>query len=29
MSKMIIEKSMSGKLTATNTGEGAEFRVEL
>ena len=29
MSKMIIEKSMSGKLTATNTGEGAEFRIEL
>lgn len=29
MSKMIIEKSMSGKLTARNTEDGAEFRIEL
>jgi hypothetical protein len=29
MSKMIIEKSMNGKLTAANTGDGAEFRVEM
>ena len=29
MSKMIIEKSMNGKLTVMNTGGGAEFRVEL
>ena len=29
MSKMIIEKSMNGRLTATNTDEGAEFRIEL
>lgn len=29
MSKMIIEKSMLGKLTAANNGDGAEFRIEL
>ncbi len=29
MSKMIIEKSMNGKLTAENNEEGAEFRIEL
>ncbi len=29
MSKMIIEKSMNGRLTAANTDEGAEFRIEL
>jgi C4-dicarboxylate-specific signal transduction histidine kinase len=29
MSKLIIEKNMSGKLTAQNTADGAEFRIEL
>jgi signal transduction histidine kinase len=29
MSKMIIEKNMSGKLTARNTNGGAEFRIEI
>jgi signal transduction histidine kinase len=29
MSKAIIEKSMGGKITARNTGEGAEFRIEV
>jgi len=29
MSKNIIEKSMGGSLTVRNTGEGAEFRIEL
>lgn len=29
MSKVIVEKNMNGKLTAYNTGDGAEFRVEL
>jgi len=29
MSKIIIEKNMSGRLTARNTAEGAEFRIEL
>jgi len=29
MSKLIIEKSMNGELTATNTAEGAEFRIRL
>jgi signal transduction histidine kinase len=29
MSKSIIEKNMGGRLTARNTGEGAEFRVEV
>ena len=29
MSKTIIEKNMNGKLTARNTGEGAEFRIEV
>jgi two-component system C4-dicarboxylate transport sensor histidine kinase DctB len=29
MSKHIIEKNMSGRLTARNTAEGAEFRIEV
>jgi PAS domain S-box-containing protein len=29
MSKNIVEKNMSGRLTARNTAEGAEFRIEL
>lgn len=29
MSKTIIEKNMGGSLTARNTGEGAEFRIEV
>ena len=29
MSKMIIEKSMGGRLSVRNTEEGAEFRIEL
>jgi signal transduction histidine kinase len=29
MSKTIIEKSMGGRLTARNTGKGAEFRIEV
>lgn len=29
MSKTIIEKNMGGKLTASNTAQGAEFRIEL
>ena len=29
MSKTIIEKSMNGRLTARNTAEGAEFRIEV
>ncbi len=29
MSKSIIEKSMNGQLTVRNTGEGAEFRIEV
>lgn len=29
MSKMILEKNMSGSLTVCNTGQGAEFRIEL
>ncbi|MBU5613661.1 PAS domain-containing sensor histidine kinase [Geomonas azotofigens] len=29
MSKAIIEKSMGGKLTVENTGDGAEFRIEV
>jgi signal transduction histidine kinase len=29
MSKTIIEKNMQGKLTARNTGDGAEFRIEV
>ena len=29
MSKVIIEKNMGGKLTVRNTGEGAEFRIDL
>ena len=29
MSKLIIEENMGGKLTARNTGEGAEFRIEI
>jgi signal transduction histidine kinase len=29
MSKQIIEKNMSGRLTARNTAEGAEFRIEV
>jgi len=29
MSKGIIEKSMGGRLTACNTGNGAEFRIEV
>lgn len=29
MSKMIVEKNMQGRLTASNTESGAEFRIEL
>jgi signal transduction histidine kinase len=29
MSKIIIEKNMNGALTVRNTGEGAEFRIEV
>ena len=29
MSKVIIEKNMGGLLTARNTGDGAEFRIEV
>ena len=29
MSKTIIEKNMGGKLTVSNTGSGAEFRIEV
>ena len=29
MSKTIIEKNMGGRLTVRNTGEGAEFRIEV
>ena len=29
MSKVIMEKNMDGKLTAYNTGDGAEFRIEV
>jgi len=29
MSKSIIEKNMGGRLTARNTGDGAEFRIEV
>jgi C4-dicarboxylate-specific signal transduction histidine kinase len=29
MSKIIIEKNMGGRLTARNTSEGAEFRIEV
>ena len=29
MSKIIIEKNMSGRLSARNTGSGAEFRIEV
>lgn len=29
MSKTIIEKNMGGRLTARNTGHGAEFRIEV
>ncbi len=29
MSKAIIEKKMEGRLTARNTGDGAEFRIEV
>ncbi len=29
MSKTIIEKNMGGRLTARNTGDGAEFRIEV
>lgn len=29
MSKTIIEKNMNGRLTARNTADGAEFRIEL
>ncbi|SNB46058.1 PAS domain S-box protein [Geobacter sp. DSM 9736] len=29
MSKVIIEKNMNGSLSVRNTGEGAEFRIEL
>ncbi|OGT96868.1 MAG: hypothetical protein A2X80_10735 [Geobacteraceae bacterium GWB2_52_12] len=29
MSKTIIEKNMGGRLSVSNTGEGAEFRIEL
>jgi C4-dicarboxylate-specific signal transduction histidine kinase len=29
MSKAIIEKNMGGRLSARNTGHGAEFRIEL
>ena len=29
MSKTIIQKSMGGKLTVRNIGDGAEFRIEV
>ena len=29
MSKVIIEQNMGGRLTARNTGDGAEFRIEV
>jgi PAS domain S-box-containing protein len=29
MSKVIIEQNMNGRLTATNTGDGVEFRIEV
>ena len=29
MSKTIIEKNMGGRLYAVNTGDGAEFRIEV
>ena len=29
MSKAIIEKNMGGRLTVRNTGQGAEFRIEV
>ncbi|BCS53577.1 ATP-binding protein [Geobacter sp. SVR] len=29
MAKTIIENNMNGRLTVTNTGQGAEFRIEL
>ena len=29
MSKTIIEKNMGGSLTALNTADGAEFRIEV
>jgi signal transduction histidine kinase len=29
MSKAIIEKNMGGNLTVRNTGDGAEFRIEV
>jgi signal transduction histidine kinase len=29
MSKTIIEKNMGGKLAARNSGEGAEFSIEV
>jgi hypothetical protein len=29
MSKSIIEKNMGGRLVARNTGDGAEFRIEV
>ena len=29
MSKTIIEKNMNGKLSARNSGDGAEFRIEV
>ena len=29
MSKTIIEKNMNGSLTVRNTGDGAEFRIEV
>ncbi|HEX8960111.1 MAG TPA: HAMP domain-containing sensor histidine kinase [Geobacteraceae bacterium] len=29
MSRMIIERNMGGRLTVRNTGEGAEFRIEV
>jgi signal transduction histidine kinase len=29
ISKTIIEKSMGGRLTARNTADGAEFRIEV
>jgi len=29
MSKAIVEKSMGGKLTVRNGGDGAEFRIEI
>jgi hypothetical protein len=29
MSKTIIEKNMNGRLSACNSGNGAEFRIEV